>query len=233
MNDAVERVHALGGLRSSGARALSDCSFVKEKFRRLLFGPADPVAGVTVDVSECAFVSCSVGGEFAVSHGVSMSSILFDDIRASEGMVVSSASILDGVVVRGGRKSASLWCKPPYGGDVSPEIIDWAKRGMDNVDLAIDFSGLSAPDTEVIGIPLSKLRWNPELHVAVSKKWELADRWAELALPSNSYWRMLLQRLDDFDCDEGIFSLPLPGDRNYERKREELARIEEAGILER
>lgn len=233
MSDAVERVDALGGLRSSGARALSDCSFVKEKFRRLLFGPADPLAGFTVDVSECAFVSCSVGGEFAVSHGVSMSSTLFDNIRASESMVVSSASILDGVVVRGGRKSASLWCKPPYGGDVSQEMIDWAKRGMENVDLAIDFSGLSAPETEVIGIPLSKLRWNPELHVVVSRRWEMSDCWAELELPTNSYWRMLLQRLDDFDSDEGIFSMPLPGDRNYEIKMEELARIEEAGLIER
>ncbi|GEM_PF-1417004 len=233
MDDAVERLYALGGMGSRGARSLSGHDFSKEKFKRLVFGPANPLTGSPVDVSDCSFVSCDAGGEFAIAHGVSMRSTLFDGVRASDGMMVSSASILDGVVVKGGRKSASLWCKPPYGNDVSPGIIEWAKRGIDSVGVAIDFSGLAAPETEVVGIPLSKLRWNPELHVPVSKAWEKHPSWADLALPANSFWRLLLQRLDDFDSDEGIFSMPLPGDRSYERKMEELVRIESAGLVRR
>lgn len=104
---------------------------------------------------------------------------------------------------------------------------------MANVELAIDFSGLAAPDSEVVGIPLSKLKWDPEIHIPVSLSWKDSEHWNDLELSPRSYWRMNLLRLRDFNCTEGVFTAPFPGERNYEIKMEELARIESAGILKR
>ena len=104
---------------------------------------------------------------------------------------------------------------------------------MANVELAIDFSELSARDSEVVGIPLSKLKWNPEIHIPVSLSWRQSIHWNELELSPRSYWVINLLRLRDFNCTEGVFTVPFPGDRNYDLKMEELARIEDAGILKR
>jgi len=116
---------------------------------------------------------------------------------------------------------------------VSAEIIEWARVGLSEVDLAIDFSGLAAPEIEVLGIPSAKLKWNPELHICVSKSWEDSEHWAALDLARESIWRLTLERLHDFNCEEGVFSLPVLGDGNYRTDMEELARIEAAGILKR
>jgi len=148
-------------------------------------------------------------------------------------MTISSASIYDNVVIKGGRKAASLWCKPPDDVGEQFAVVEWARQGMADIDLAIDFSELAAPDIEVVGIPTSKLRWNPELHIRVSSSWEESEHWEALEISKKSIWDLLLRRLRLFECTEGVFSLPVRGDRHYVTDMEELARIEEAGIIKR
>ncbi|MET4618014.1 hypothetical protein ABIA71_003617 [Stenotrophomonas sp. 2619] len=230
--DDIERLYNLAGPSQNSRRSLVGRKYSRKKFDRLLFGPGDPFCG-GVDVRDCEFVSCSTDTRFAVSHGVHMQSVLFDEVRAPDAMIVSSATVLQNVVVRGGRKAAGLWCNPPLDGDVSEALLEWSRRGMAGVGLAIDLSGLAAPDSEVVGIPLSKLKWNPEIHIPVSTSWESSDCWGELDIPQKSFWRIPISRLRDCNCSEGLFTIPFPGDRGYEAKMEELARIESAGLLKR
>ena len=230
--DDIERLYNLAGPSQNSRRSLIGRTYSRKKFNRLLFGPGDPFCG-GVDVRDCEFVSCSTDTRFAVSHGVHMQSVLFDEVRAPDAMIVSSATVLQNVVVRGGRKAAGLWCNPPLDGDVSEALLEWSRGGMAGVGLAIDLSGLAAPDSEVVGIPLSKLKWNPEIHIPVSTSWETSDCWGELDIPQKSFWRIPISRLRDCNCSEGLFTIPFPGDRGYEVKMEELARIESAGLLKR
>ena len=230
--DDFRILYSLAGPSRVGERSLIGQKFSKEKFDRLLFGPGDPSSGVVV-VKDCEFVSCSTDSTFAVSQGVHMSSVVFDDVRAPDAMMVSAAAVLENVVIRGGKRSAGLWCAPPFEGDVGEDVLEWSKAAMAGVELAIDFSELSAPDSEVVGIPLSKLKWNPEIHIPVFTAWSDSECWNELNLPKKSFWRMLVSRLRNMGCSEGVFTIPFPGDRNYDLKMEELARIEGAGLLKR
>lgn len=230
--DDLDALYSLSGPSRGEARTLVGRKYFNEKFERLLFGPGDPFSGEIL-VDGCEFVSCSTNSTFAVSDGVHMRSVIFEEVRAPDAMRISSAAILDNVVVKGGRRAAGLWCNPPYEGDVSEDVVRWARSGMADVDLALDFSGLAAPDSEVVGIPLSKLKWNPEIHIPVFVSWEDSEYWSELDLPRKSFWRILVSRLRNLDCSEGVFTIPFPGDRNYDLKMEELARIEDAGILKR
>lgn len=232
MVDDIERLYALAGPSQSGRRSLIGGNYSDRKFERLLFGPGDPFSG-GVDVKDCKFISCSTDSTFSITHGVHMRHVLFDEIRAPDVMLVSAATVLQDVVIRGGKKAAALWCKPPSEGDVSDALLEWSKAEMAHVELAIDFSELSARDSEVVGIPLSKLKWNPEIHIPVSLSWRDSVHWDDLELSPRSYWRINLMRLRDFNCSEGVFTIPFPGDRNYELKMDELARIESAGILKR
>ena len=228
----VERQYALAGPCENGLRSLVGVSYSKRRFERLLFGPCSPFTG-GVEVENCKFISCSTDSTFSVAHGVRMRHVLFDDVRAPDAMLVSSATVLQDVIIRGGKKAAALWCKPPSHGDVNDALLEWSKAEMANVKLAIDFSELSARDSEVVGIPLSKLRWNPEIHIPVSLSWRESAHWDELELSPRSFWRINLLRLQDFNCPEGVFTVPFPGDRNFDLKMDELARIEDAGILRR
>lgn len=230
MNDEIYR---LRGKSLSGPRVLVGREFFKEKLETIEFGSGRPLEGSPVSVYDCRFISCATKGEFSISHGVEMRSVTFDEMRSPDHMMVSSASIFESVVIRGGRKASSLWCTPPHPGDVSAEIIEWARVGVSEVDLAIDFSELAAPEIEVLGIPSAKLKWNPELHICVSTTWETSEHWAALDLAPESIWRLTVERLHDFGCDEGVFSLPVPGDDNYLTDMEELARIESAGLVQR
>lgn len=232
MVDDLKRLYSLAGPSAAGRRSLVGRKYSNEKFEQLLFGPGDPFCG-GVDVASCEFISCSTDSRFSISKGVKMNSVLFDGIRAPDAMMVSTATVLEKIVVRGGKRAAGLWCKPPSEGDASDAILEWSRAGMANVELAIDFSGLAAPDSEVVGIPLSKLKWDPEIHIPVCLSWKDSEHWNDLELSPRSYWRMNLLRLRDFNCTEGVFTAPFPGERNYESKMEELARIESAGILKR
>lgn len=232
MVDDIERQYALAGPYENGLRSLVGVTYSKKRFERLLFGPANPFSG-GVEVENCKFISCSTDSTFSITHGVRMRHVLFDDIRAPDAMLISAATVLQDVTVRGGKKAAALWCKPPSQGDVSDALLEWSRAEMVGVELAIDFSELSARDSEVVGIPLSKLKWNPEIHIPVSLSWKDSIYWNELELSPRSYWRINLLRLQDFNCTEGVFTVPFPGDRNYDLKMDELARIEDAGILKR
>jgi len=230
--DDMEVLYSMAGPSRDGPRALIGNKYFNENFDRLLFGPGDPFSGGVV-IKDCGFFSCSTASTFSVSQGVHMSSVAFSEIRAPDAMMVSSAAILENVVVRGGKDAAGLWCSPPFEGDVTEDVLGWSKAGMAGVDLAIDFSELHAPDSEVVGIPLSKLKWNPQMHIPVLTSCADSEGWAELDRPKKSFWRILLSRLRNLGCSEGIFTIPFPGDRDCDLKMAELARIEGAGLLKR
>jgi len=232
MVDSLNQLYALGGVSQDQHRSLTNMTYTRERLQEIYLGPGVPPTG-TVAVSDCSFISCQVDGPFSVAAGVSLHSVFFSDVRAPDGMTISSASIHDNVVIKGGRKAASLWCKPPPRRDGKEALIEWARQGMADIDLAIDFSGLAAPDLEVVGIPTCKLRWNPELHIRVSRSWQESEHWGALELSDKGIWREHLSTLHHFKCEDGVFSLPVRRDRHYLTDMEELARIESAGLVQR
>jgi hypothetical protein len=97
----------------------------------------------------------------------------------------------------------------------------------------LDFSEFDHAETEVVGLPLSKLRWNRERHVALRMEWtepeRERERWRRIGLPEMSRWLRLLGRLKTFGATEGVWSLP-----SYKRNaqtNEEMMRLMDAGFL--
>lgn len=232
MVDDIEILYSLAGPSQTHRRSLIGRKYSNANFERLLFGPGDPFSG-GVEIKDCEFVSCSTESTFSISQGVHMQSVLFDGVRSPDAMMVSSASILENIVVRGGKKVARLWCKPPSEGDVSEAALQWSKAGMAHVELAIDLSELAAEDSLIVGVPLSKLRWNPEIHVPVFASWRDSPSWDDLDLARNSLWRMFVTKVRNSGCAEGLFTAPFPHQKSHIQFMEELARIESAGLLVR
>ncbi|WP_447591434.1 hypothetical protein [Stenotrophomonas rhizophila] len=230
--DDIERLCNLAGPPQNGRRSLIGRKYFNENFERLLFGPGDPFSG-GVEIRDCEFIACSTDSTFSISQGVHMQSVLFDGVRSPDAMMVSSASVLENIVVRGGKKVARLWCKPPSEGDVSEAVLQWSKAGMAHVELAIDLSELAAEDSLILGIPLSKLRWNPEIHVPVLASWRDSPSWDDLDLARNSLWRIFVTKVRNSGCAEGLFTATFPHQKSHIQFTEEMARIESAGLLVR
>ena len=102
--DDIERLCNLAGPPQNGRRSLIGRKYSNENFERLLFGPGDPFSG-GVEIRDCEFVACSTDSTFSISQGVHMQSVLFDGVRSPDAMMVSSASVLENIVVRGGKRS--------------------------------------------------------------------------------------------------------------------------------
>jgi hypothetical protein len=174
-----------------------------------------------------------VAGEFRVAPGAELRNVLFENVSSPDSMIINTQTILNNVVVRGSPKSGGLWVKPAD--FVDPErkrdCLEWASADLENIACMLDFSEFDAEETEVLGLPLSKLRWNRERHVPVILGWKMSEEWRRLALPPTSYWSLSMKRLQTFGVNEGIFSLPSPRNKRYADAKNEMDRLVQAGLL--
>ena len=232
MSSDLESLYSLAGLRSDRARNLSDATFRGVRFDRLLIGPGTPPDAL-VHVSRCKFRDCSVAGEFRVAPGVVLEDVIFDRMSSRDSFTINTQVILKNVVVCGAPKFGGLWVKPADLADSMRRsaLQDWVDSARDGIDLMLDFSGFEAEETEVIGLPLSKLKWNHDKHVPVKLGWKDLDEWKRLNFPLTSFWSLSIRRLQSFHASEGVFALPSPSNRKYAQAMDEMSRLIESGIL--
>lgn len=230
----IESLYSLGGLHVDGPRELSNITLADERLERLLIGPGRPPAS-TVLLKDSAFTRCAIRGELRIAPGVALENVLFDDVRAPDMMTVSAQAALDRVIVKGGRASVGLWVKPSDFATPSDrqECEAWAASRQNAASWMLDFSQLESKEVEVVGLPLDKLRWNSERHVALKLERFQGSAWKELNLAPTSFWRLRLKRLELFGAAEGVFSLPLEGDKKYVQTKEEMLCLIREGILVR
>lgn len=231
--DNFEALYALAGLRSDSARTVENASFVNAGFERLLIGPGTPPQSI-VRMVNCTFLDCSVAGEFRIAPGVELEDVIFENIASPDLMTINTQTILKNVIVKGSPSSRGLWVKPADFADAERERLcqDWSSDASKTIECMLDFSEFHGEETEVVGLPLSKLKWNRERHVPVLLNWGVSEEWKRIGLPSSSYWSMRMRRLQTFGATEGVFSLPSPKSKKYAQTKEEMIRLIEVGLLQ-
>lgn len=227
----MEILDSLAGLRDT-ERRLEDAKFENARLQRLLLGPGSPPSAA-VRLVNCSFIGCSVAGEFRIAPGVELRNVIFDGVTSPDAMTINTQTVLRHVVVKGSAKCGGLWVKPGVFQDPARQkhCEDWAAAESVSIDQMLDFSEYLAADTEVIGLPISKLKWNKELHFPITLEGRSAQDWDAMKLPANSFWSMAAKRLQMFDAKEGVFSLPTRTHRKYAEAQGELPRVVAAGFI--
>lgn len=227
----IEDLHRLEGL-SPRSRALENARFDNKEFERLLIGPGIPPQSI-VRVTNCVFSRCFVRGEFRVAPGVELSQVVFDSVSSPESMVINTQAVLNEVVVKGSPKTGGLWVRPAEFIDAERKQLyeSWVSAASETVGLMLDFSDFDAEETEVIGLPLSKLKWNRERHAAIRLQWKDLEAWKQLGLSPTSFWSLRMKRLQSYGATEGVFALPCSQNDKCAKTMQELAQIKEAGLL--
>ena len=206
----LRRLFSLSGVNWSGPRGLENASFADTTLPRLLIGPGLPPFA-SVRVANCSFRNCRIQGEMRIAPGVELESVVFDNVSAPDGMLINTPTILRNVTVNGSVKKRGLWVKPssaPMDADTKERYREWTDRAAGDRRTMLDFSGLDAPDTEVVGLPLSQLRWNPAWHLPMLREWKDSEAWRRLDFPAMSPLWVRMRRLERFDAAAGVFSLP-------------------------
>ena len=236
MSDKLEALRALRGPGRGTPRVLENATFVNTELS-IGIGPGDP-PDAPVQVRNCSFSYCV--GPVLVMPGVELESVVFDHIESGDSMTIATQTVLREVVVKGSPMIGGLWVKPilddlAVGDDPRAQRLrrcaQWAVAASQSTEWMLDFSEFDHAETEVVGLPLSKLRWNRERHVALRMEWTAPERerWRRIGLPEMSRWLQLLGRLKTFGATEGVWSLP-----SYKRNaqtNEEMMRLMDAGFL--
>ncbi|MES2161414.1 MAG: hypothetical protein V4476_09695 [Pseudomonadota bacterium] len=233
MDHKLETLYSLGGgLRNTGPRELVNAHFNGESLERLLIGPG-ALPDSVVSMRNCSFSKCSIKEVFLIHGGVILDNVVFDSLRFPDMATISAQTVFNRVVFKGKMKGSGLWVKPLQFADpaMRPIYDQWASDAWSSIDWMLDISELETKEVEIVGLPASKLRWNPERHVVVKREWVSSDAWKELNFPFSSFWRQRVKRLDAFNVTEGLYSLPLPEEKIYLQAKEDMSRLIECGLL--
>lgn len=230
--DNFQFLPSLNGL-SSETPTLVDLNLVNARLPQLVIEPGRPPESA-VTVKRCTFSRCTVEGNFAIYPGAVLHDVTFEDTSSPDVMIVGTETVLRRVVVRGGKRSSSLFVKPmaadQFGADRKRELDAWIAAQEDTETLMLDFAGLHA-DVEVVGLPLTQLRWDPVRHVA----WKATDVNYEvckkLGFPSNSYVSLTSRRLSLFGAAEGVWAHPASFSRKYSQFVDEVDLLRREGLL--
>lgn len=207
--------------------------FTGQRFETLSLGPNKNLDRV-VEITDCRFVNCRIApGEFVFRAGVALRRVVFEDVTASDGLVISANAFLDRVVMKGRRNSGGLWIKPDEVTDpaLALRYKEWLRVASEGVDCMLDISEFDAPEISVMGLPLSKVVINKERHVVIRRSWRKAVDWAGLGIGPTSFWRIRIGYIDGFDVDEGVFGLPSASHKNYATVMGELSALRRLGFV--
>ncbi|WP_291689656.1 hypothetical protein [Bradyrhizobium sp.] len=238
MSDNLEALRALRGPGRGKPRVLENASFVNTELS-IAIGPGDP-PDAPVRVRNCSFSHCT-----AVVHvmpGVELEGVVLDNVESPDSMTIATQTVLREVIVKGSPMIGGLWVKPiladrAVGDDPLTQRLrrcaQWAVAASQSTEWMLDFSEFDAPHTEVVGLPLSKLKWNRERHVALRLERTASEleRWRRLDLPVTSFWTLCMGRLKSFGATEGVFLMPLQWTKRYAQANEEKMQLMDAGFL--
>lgn len=229
----LDQFMAIMGRTVAEHRQISGLEFVQQELPIIALGPATP-PDASVVVTDCRFIRCVVSpGEAAVRQGVLLRDVTFDSLVTFDSMTVSTNAVLDRVVFTGTPRKGGLWIRPDEEFDARESALlkTWVTEMTSAIDWMVDISGYEAEHVEVLGLPLDKVLWSPDRHVAVDMDLQDHDEWERLNLDSDGFWELCVDRLETFEVVSGIFGLPLAGEGNHRATREQVARFIEAGLI--
>lgn len=215
------------------AKQVSGTRSQDRRFRELVFGPGRSVGDEFI-VEGAQFVNCQIfPGEFVIHGGVLLRNVLFDNVSSADAMIVSSNSVFDHVIIAGRPENGSLWIRPDEVFDENRDkwLRRWVKQTTESIHVLLDISNYWGSEVTVLGWPVEKIMFNPNRHMVFRSAWNREVDWSKLNIDKTSYWRSRLRYLRVFDVDEGIFSLPLQDDHEFERTMNERDRLRNLGIL--
>ncbi len=213
-----------------GCVEITGRSFRRQTFTQISIGPCLP-PGERIRLLDTEFRNCTVEpGEFSFRGGVELRRVLFDTVCSRDSLTISSDTALDHVVVKGCLKNGGLWIRPDEA--IDPEKSQMRKLWRDEVSksisLHVDFSELDSRYVEVIGLPVQKLRYNPERHIAVHLQWAKSVEISRLE--RFGFVLSSLRRLKTFGVKQGVFAAPTQSSELYPGLLRDVEVLRSAGI---
>jgi hypothetical protein len=164
-----------------------------------------------VYVNNCIFDSIKIKGSFDVYDGVSFRDTVFKDVVTRDYFLISSYTVMDHVVMSCKKKTKGLWIKPlqvhTYTEIIMSKYRTWFQEQTTKIDIMLDLRDYHQY-VEIEDFPCDKVLINPALQVKVDRRY-LNINWESYGIPwTGTFWGFA-DRLNDFKCDQAIFSLPL------------------------
>lgn len=227
--------NALGFNKESnvGRKIITKREFSNITFSEFVLGPVKN-AGDEIRLSDVAFLNCNVmPGPFVIRAGVSLERVIFDAVDSSDSMVISANSVLNSVVVKGSPRKGGIWIRPDeiFDADEDYRLKKWVIEQSSSIEWMLDISAYDAEHIEIMGMPIEKVKFNPEKHVAIFAHAGVGVSWDALGIPRSSFWRISHRRLKTYNVESGIFGLPLKTDEIYEETIFELEKLRAVGFL--
>lgn len=215
--------------RDSGRIVISGLSVVGETIPELSLGPGKP-PDLVYGIENSIFERCEVQpGKFRIQRGVELRNVTFDHVYSSSGITISASAVLDRVVFRG--RCGDLWVRP----DEKPDrrIEEWADSRKLTTTQMIDISHHEGGEVVLLGVPVEKVKMDPDRHVLIRSGWSDSVEWASLGIPPESFWPIAVQYVSGFGVLEGILSLPSKRGRDYGQTLDEMGMLIDAGVIPR
>lgn len=214
-------------------KLLKNQAFSNVSFDEFILGPVLDSAQ-ELQLADVSFENCKVGpGLFAIRAGVVLDRVIFSNMNSVDSMIVSTNALLNNVTLKGHPKKGGLWVRPDevFNEARDAQLKNWIGSQSASIDWMLDITEYVADHVEILGLPVEKIKYNPERHVGICQDLNESVNWSELGIAPTSFWRLALRRLRSFHVDAGVFGLPLESDKYYEKTMLEMDRIIETGKL--
>lgn len=213
-----------------GCFEIADREFDNQGFSQISIGPGLPPERFFC-VRNTRFRRCVVSpGEFVIRGGVELTNVEFDSVSSRDSLIISTNSVLNGVSIRGAIAAGGLWIRPDEVLDQEKYAVRqrWVAQRSSDIDVFVDFTQFDCENIEVVGLPLDKLRFNHDLHVAIREEWR--HRVDLSGFPPAGFFRNALRRLKTYGAAEGVFASPRRNSHRWSEFRREAELLLAVGI---
>jgi hypothetical protein len=198
---------------ANGNRRLRDRNFEGETFADLSLNAPE---GTTLLLEKVWFLRCRIDpGTCWIGGRSTLRDVVIEDLECGDAMRFDSSCLFERVVLKQKMRKGKLIITPSDAGlPCNDELNGWC------LDIAA-FNG----EVVVLGLPVHKVRINPDRHVIVHRNWRHQFDWASLGLNRLGFIGITTKKVDSHGMDTGIFSLPDPME-NARHHREAVAEID-------
>lgn len=216
-----------------GGKYLEGKTFRDENFKEVSIGPSWPPG--KIQLVDVAFENCKIEpGRFNVSAGVRLKNVIFKSIKSRGHLTVSSNAVLDNVVLNGKYPKKGIWICPDevFNETKDVEYKKWVENEYKKIDCALDIQNYEADEILIYGIPVAKIKFNPDKHIVLKRLKELSLL-KKIEIPGDgAYLKIAIQQLDTYGVDEAVVGLPLGNQERYLNCVEELKILRLNGIID-
>jgi hypothetical protein len=164
----------------------------------------------------CRFIKCKIGPvEFGIYEGVYLQNVVFDSIQYGGIAQISSKAILDHVVFRGKQRSGGLWVRDDVW--IDEDNRNTVEFAQSQIDLMLDVSEYTAREVVVSGLPIHKIRYNPDTQLVFKRRWFNRVDWKSPGMPRMGWFFILAKKYE-----EAVIQKPTEKEKTYSLYRLEL-----------